>query len=391
MSEVLQAALDYAARGWPVFPCHPETKRPLVGALPGEPKGSGGLKRATTSAEVITSWWTKWPKAMIGLPTGPLIGAFVIDVDAGADKDTGEVFDADALLAALEGQVGELPETWTVETPRGGRHLYFYSPFLDRIGNRAGLIGPKSRIDVRGDGGYVIAPPSVRDDGKAYRWMVEPRGEPERATAELADCVLRLGKWDRAAEAAKLRTEPASTAPAAIAEDAALRKYALSAFDAEVRRVAQAPSGAHNSTLNEAAFALGQLVGAGVLAESMVRAALVDATKAWGKTRHSASHSLGTINNGLSAGAKQPRDLAEVKARTRPSRSGARLRGPLAGNLPPIETRGEERSDREEKKPSDQLELRDIMRQQRRRDEHLVRDRLAVRSRHFLVKTHALF
>jgi hypothetical protein len=104
---MLQNALAYAARGWPVFPCHPETKQPLVkgdrdagGSLI---PNSGGVKKASIDPDQIREWWTRWPNAMIGLPTGKAIGAFVVDIDAGEDKKTGEIFEAAALQLSSSG------------------------------------------------------------------------------------------------------------------------------------------------------------------------------------------------------------------------------------------------------------------------------------------------
>lgn len=166
---MMAAALEYAKHGWPVFPCHPGTKRPLV---PKGEDGSGGLKRATTNETAIRAWWRRYPKAMIGVPTGRSIGAFVLDLDVGHDDKTGEVFEIADLEEAITREIGSpLPPTWTAETPRGGRHLYFALPDGEPPGNRAGLF---KRIDVRGEGGYVVAPPSIRSDGKAYRWIVPP-------------------------------------------------------------------------------------------------------------------------------------------------------------------------------------------------------------------------
>jgi putative DNA primase/helicase len=174
---ILAAALDYAPHGWPVFPCHPETKRPLIKGdrdpdTGAEIPGTGGLKKASCDPARIREWWTHWPRALIGVPTGSPIGAFVVDFDAGVDPDSGEVFEADGLIASLCTEVScDLPETWTVETPRGGRHLYFKLPEGHAPGNRAGLI---PRVDVRGEGGYVVVPPSVRADGIPYRWLRAP-------------------------------------------------------------------------------------------------------------------------------------------------------------------------------------------------------------------------
>jgi putative DNA primase/helicase len=274
----VKAALGYAARGWPVFPCDPDTKRPLVGAAPGEPKGSGGLKRATVSPEVIAQWWKKFPKAMIGVPTGPAIAALVVDVDAGADEKTGEVFDADDLVARLEAELGvQLPPTLAVATPRGGRHLYFQFPAGVELGNRAGII---PRVDVRGDGGYVIVPPSTRSDGRKYQFIVQ-QIKPAIAPEALLDLILRRGRWSRTSESTSEtpsinRPKSASKPrpPAATDKGDPARRYALQALDAESERVRHAPAGTRSGALNEAAFNLGQLVAAGVLVESVVRASL---------------------------------------------------------------------------------------------------------------------
>jgi putative DNA primase/helicase len=168
-SVMIGAALDYASRGWPIFPCHPGTKKPLT---PKGEDGSGGLRHATTDEAAIRAWWHRFPKAMIAVPTGRSIGAFVLDLDVGEDDKTGEIFEIADLEHALANEIGAaLPATWTAETPRGGRHIYFALPDGGPPGNRTGLL---KRIDVRGEGGYVIVPPSARPDGKAYRWLVPP-------------------------------------------------------------------------------------------------------------------------------------------------------------------------------------------------------------------------
>src|SRR5437870_93887 len=114
---MLDAALAYAARGWPVFPCDPRSKRPL---------SSNGFKDANTDADLIRDWWTRWPQALIGVATGRALGAFVIDLDAGVNEKTGEVFELEDLLRSLASETSTaLPRTWTADTPRGGRHIYF--------------------------------------------------------------------------------------------------------------------------------------------------------------------------------------------------------------------------------------------------------------------------
>jgi hypothetical protein len=126
-----QAALKIAGRGKPAFPCKPD-KAPFT---------PHGFEDATTDQKRINMWWTRWPDALIGMPCGPATGVFVVDVDR---------------LEAL-GELGhEMPETLTVRTPSGG--LHFYLNHVDGITNRTGQL--PAGIDIRGEGGYVIAPPS---------------------------------------------------------------------------------------------------------------------------------------------------------------------------------------------------------------------------------------
>lgn len=145
----LDAALSYAARGWHVFPVKPEGKEPLT---------RHGLKDATTDHKQIRRWWGKWPDANIGIRTGKESGLWVLDVDGSKGKES---------LARLIEEYGDLPPTPTVITGKG-LHFYFEYPPDSRISNSAGKIAPG--IDVRGDGGYVIAPPSIHPSGRRYQW-----------------------------------------------------------------------------------------------------------------------------------------------------------------------------------------------------------------------------
>lgn len=296
---ILDAALVLADKAWPVFPCHPETKQPLTPkSTPG--KKDGGLYRASTDPHVIRLWFASTPKAMIGLPTGKKLGAFVIDLDP-----KGEDTPAD-LLRALEERLGcKLPPCPIVKTPRGGWHLYFKMPPDDDIGNRANLLGAKkdeSMIDIRGTGGYVITAPSVRSDGVAYAWLEDDAVEafaPPDAPPQLIDMLLRRGAFG-----------PATTRPAPRPATATDRQssYVAKALNDEVATAANAPDGQRNDALNIAAFKLGQLVGAGVLQEAVVVAALETVARAWPNFKKS----QGTIQSGLQSGKREPRDLSEV-------------------------------------------------------------------------------
>lgn len=155
-SDLLSAALTYAARGWAVFPIKPRGKTPLT---------SHGLKDATCDPATIKAWWQRWPTANIGLPAGRAAGFVVVDIDP---RHGGDV-----TLDELIARHGILPPTPESMTGGGGRHLLF--GYDERVRNSANNIGPG--IDTRGDGGYIVAPPSVHASGKAYVW--EWSGQPD--------------------------------------------------------------------------------------------------------------------------------------------------------------------------------------------------------------------
>jgi Bifunctional DNA primase/polymerase, N-terminal len=150
---LIQAALSYAHdRGWPIFPL--AGKRPLV---------SRGFYQATTDEARIRSWWTRWPWANIGLPTGTHTGIWVVDVDAQSDGFTS--------LQKVTSRV-PLDLTATVSTGGGGLHLYFARRTdLDFPLKNATALAGYSGIDLRVDGGYVVAPPSRHDSGGWYQWL----------------------------------------------------------------------------------------------------------------------------------------------------------------------------------------------------------------------------
>jgi hypothetical protein len=146
-SQTLQAALRYAERRWHVFPCEARGKRPIT---------RNGLKDATTNPEQIERLWRADGNANVAIRTGRESGIVVIDLDGDEGSDS---------LYLLEREHQDLPRTARVVTPRGGQHLYFRYPGVE-VRNSAGRLG--ERIDVRGDGGYVLAPPSTGENGRRY-------------------------------------------------------------------------------------------------------------------------------------------------------------------------------------------------------------------------------
>lgn len=133
--------------------CSSPGKHPIGSLVP------QGVLNADTDPQVIREWWSLYPDANIGIATGDASGVVVLDID--------EEHGGGQTLATLEERFGQLPNTWCVLTGGGGYHFYYRMPSLD-IRNSAGSIGPG--IDVRGNGGYVVAPPSVHISGTPYKW-----------------------------------------------------------------------------------------------------------------------------------------------------------------------------------------------------------------------------
>jgi hypothetical protein len=173
MSLLVESALQYAGRGWAVFPCQPRGKAPVT---------SNGFHAATTDIARISSWWRSAPECNIGIATGKRSGFFVFDVD-GADGE--------ASLRALEQQHGQLPTTVEVITGNG-RHCYFRS--AQKIKCSAGIIG--TGLDVRGDGGFVLAPPSLHPSGHAYVWSVDGTDQIVEAPEWMLDHINIVGDAD---------------------------------------------------------------------------------------------------------------------------------------------------------------------------------------------------
>jgi hypothetical protein len=162
------AALAYAHRGLAVIPLHSITSAAgkcscgkLKCSSPGKhPLTEHGLRDASKDEKQITEWWTRWPAANIGIATGAVSGIVVLDIDPrhGGNESLGD----------LQLANGPLPKTPIVITGSGGKHLYFRHPG-GHVPNSSGAIGPG--IDVRGDGGYVVAPPSNHVSGNSYAWQ----------------------------------------------------------------------------------------------------------------------------------------------------------------------------------------------------------------------------
>jgi len=158
---LIDFALQYAARGWHVFPLRPRSKLPLLS----KKEGGRGFHDATTDRQQLEAWWAREPNANIGLATGAS-GLVVIDVDGPEGLKE--------LEAAARQHGGEwpMPRTLVSRTGRaGGFHLFYQQP--------AGATIPSSQVkgshvDIRGSSGYVILPPSIHPSGAVYQWVDLP-------------------------------------------------------------------------------------------------------------------------------------------------------------------------------------------------------------------------
>ena len=275
------AALYWAGTlGVPALPVEPMGKRPLGALAP------HGVKDATTDPAVIRTRWATHPSANIGLACG--IAFWVLDVDGEAGE---------ASLAALQARHGPLPATVTTRTGSGGWHLYFALPEGRTIRNSVRRLGPG--LDTRALGGYVVAPPSIHPNGRPYAFV--PGREPWSMPLAMAPAWL-LDRLDSPPAPQPIRIPPRPPVGHGTPTGDA---YANAALEGEILRLAAAPEGQRNDTLNRSAFALGQLVGAGRLAEGMVRAMLASVAKALGLKRREIE---ATIASGLRAGAASPRE-----------------------------------------------------------------------------------
>ena len=268
---LMDRALQFAKRGWYVFPLRPGDKRPL-------PRFRNWETRATTDRQQIIRWWTGAPYN-IGIATGPS-GLVVIDLDTPPE---GHLADWCLVEDSAEITGNRLPPTFSVRTPSGGRHLYF-SAGGHPLSNTVGRLG--KHVDTRGSGGYIVGPGSVLATGY-YRIVIRS------SVAELPDWI---------ADALTPHSPTVSTPSADQLEESDVPAIVAR----EARRVRTALVGSRNSALNTAAFLIGKLVGAGKITEADGWGILQTAAK-----KHIGDHGFTysemnrTIWSGLTAGIRR--------------------------------------------------------------------------------------
>jgi hypothetical protein len=278
MTTMLATVLDYAAKGWAVFPCRPNTK---------EPATNRGFKDAITNPATIRRWWLAQPDYNVGIATGIASGVFVLDIDGAIGA---------AALRDLEAAHEALPATLCAVTS-AGCHLWFRS--TGPIQSSAGRVGPG--LDVRGDGGYVLAPPSAHPDGPQYQWT------NARAPAAAPEWLLKLARKPPPPPASISQRALGSLGSRPPTSDA----YGSVALDAEIDALVNAPPGSRNHALNRASFCLHQLVAGGELDGAEVRHRLIEAATANGLISDPGDGPRSveqTIMSGARAGLQHPRN-----------------------------------------------------------------------------------
>ncbi len=274
MTALASAAFHYALRHVAVFPLAVGAKVP--------PAGSHGCLDATSDPDVARARWAKTPRANIGAATGHKSNLWVLDIDPRHGGDEA--------LVGLKAVHAPMPLTIEASTPSGGRHLYWrWNAEGPEIRCSAGRVGPG--LDVRGESGSIVLPPSVLADGRGYRWV-------KNGATGFADAP----EW--LVNSALPPPPPPRPAPKPLNGD--VDRYCAAAITSELRLLEEAGDGQRNEQLNRSAFAVAQFVAAGAVPEDWARAQLEAHAAAIGLPVH---ETRGTIDSAFRAGFAQPRDL----------------------------------------------------------------------------------
>lgn len=281
-------ANNLASSGFFIFPSYSggeNVKTPIAGIK--------WREESSNDINKINYWWNIYPAAAPAMDIGKS-GFVVIDADRHSDDCDG----VDALFELFNFHNYNPSNVPFVFTPNNGIHYYFKQPVDKKITNRRGKL-PKG-VDVRGVGGYVLAPGAFLEDGRRYIPNLDISFAPE------------LPEW--IVEIIEAKPPKPSTALVPVlnisskSEDN-IDKYVKKALESEYNNVLNAVQGSRNNTLNEAAFSLGTLVGAGKLSFGDAESCLFSAAIHIGLNKIEAKK---TINSGLSSGIKNPRDLNSI-------------------------------------------------------------------------------
>ncbi|MGN8225531.1 phage/plasmid primase, P4 family [Gracilimonas sp. BCB1] len=163
----LSKALDLIEKNFKLIPLHTPTQKGQCScgnqceSQGKHPRIRNWTEKASNDPSQIREWWQKWPEANIGIVCGLLSNIIVLDMDP---RHNGE-----ESLEALEEKLGVFTQTTTIMTGGGGKHFYYLYPGKHRIKNSSGKLG--EGLDIKTDGGYVVAPGSLHKSGRAYDWL----------------------------------------------------------------------------------------------------------------------------------------------------------------------------------------------------------------------------
>ena len=275
---MIDVALSYLDLGWSIIPLKPHDKVPHFALLPKDEAGKATwapFQENPPARDQVAEWWTRAPEANVGIVTGEVSGIIVQDLDGPEGLST----------AHRNG----IPVTPTSRTGHG-LHLIYRHPGHEVPNSSKRLPG----VDVRGDGGYIVAPPSVHPSGAVYQWQVTP----DTALADAPDwfyAALDNSEWDWLQETLRSEARSISTPTGG---------YWEKALANELQRLSTAVIGNRNNSLVQSAYRMGQIVAAGHLDEGEVEGKLYLVARAIGLDE---GETRRTIQSGLRAGMLNPR------------------------------------------------------------------------------------
>lgn len=277
-NQTLHAALLYASRGWALGPtwgldpARPsECSCPNHGcASPGKHPVTGrGVHDFSSEVRMVHRWWARHPTRGIGLATGDRSGVWALDVDGALGASS---------LRDLTKRLGSLPDTVTSRTGGGGWHLLFRMPEDREVRNSAGKVGLS--VDVRGNGGFIVLPPSLHLSGRRYRWL-PGRGPEEISLAMPPDWLLELATPTQKKVVPVLQWQGPRGS-----------RYVAAALERECTELARTSEGSRNDRLYRAACSLARFVAAGEADAFMVARELARAAERAGLGRPEIARTL---------------------------------------------------------------------------------------------------
>lgn len=307
------AAWGYAKKGWRVLPVHHITEHGRCSCLPGgaAPCASGGKhpvqgnwpETATGEfGEIVQTWGTS-PNANIGIATGNASGIFVVDVDEGVKADGTFKEGLSSLMDLMDENDDDWNDLYSVRTGGGGIQYYFLMPEGYTIKNATQVFGDQyPDIDLRGDGGMVVAPPSVSARGP---YSVENDAPIEGAPQWVLDLLLQRGIMEPLEHPEDPMPETATqdTAPAAAPVQSQAPGWLEARIEYLLQEIRLAPEGRGNDTVNRNSYMIGQYVPNGWITREDAERRLREAAATW---EHPDPRASFTIAHGLTDGSRHP-------------------------------------------------------------------------------------